>query len=234
MQPVLRYQAQTYPPRGPRWPQFDEQLGLVASVTDTLHYGLSQKRQSRQELHSDRLLYHGLAPKAEHYSIACEAGEAPEFEDVMEETQQEEPSRTSRIMAGTKSAIKNYAWPFTKELLGVSGEAAVMAVKHGVPAVAKAVVGGASAVASLASGSDDMVEDTPGLSPYFKPEPDEVEISGLCVNQSQDLDFWRNQSANELRAQITLRRPRERGNWVFKSKEQLVGLVDEMIKQGTW
>ena len=49
-------------------------------------------------------------------------------------------------MAGTKSAIKNYAWPFTKELLGASGEAAVMAVKQ-MPAVAKAVVGGAAAVA---------------------------------------------------------------------------------------
>ena len=170
MQPVLRYQAQTYPPRGPQWPQFDEQLGLVASVTDTLHYGLSQKREAKHEMHSDRLQYHGLAPKdkllasaPEHYSIASEAGE-PEFEEVMEEAEQEaeqeEPSRTSRVMAGTKSAIKNYAWPFTKALLGASGEAAVMAVKHGVPVVAKAVVGGASAVASLASGSDDLVEDT--------------------------------------------------------------------------
>ena len=215
MQPILRYQPQTYPPRGPRWPQFDEQLGLVASVTDTLHYGLSQKRETAKELHSDRLQYHGLAPKGvEHYSIASEAGEAPEFEEAVEEAEQAEqaePSRTSKIMTGTKSAIKNYAWPFTKELLGASGEAAVMAVRHGVPAVAKAVVGGASAVAGLASGSDDLVEDT-GLSPYFKPEPDEVEISGLSINHSQDLDFWRNQSANELRAQLHLRNPRERGN----------------------
>ena len=85
----------------------------------------------------------------------------------------------------------------------------------------------------MASGGDDVVEDT-GLSPYFKPEPDEVEISGLSINQSQDLDFWRNQSANELRAQMHLRNPRERGNWAFKSKDQLVGLVGDMIQQGTW
>ena len=88
-------------------------------------------------------------------------------------------------------------------------------------------------MAGLASGSDDIVEDT-GLSPYFKPEPDEVEISGLSINQSQDLDFWKNQSANELRAQLHLRNPRERGNWAFKSKDQLVGLVGDMIQQGTW
>jgi hypothetical protein len=54
------------------------------------------------------------------------------------------------------------------------------------------------------------------------------------MNQNQDIGFWRDQSANELRAQITLRRPRERGDWVFKSKDQLVGLVDDMIREGSW
>jgi len=39
------------------------------NVTEMMHHQLNQKRGERQELHRERLEYHGLAPKAEHFSI---------------------------------------------------------------------------------------------------------------------------------------------------------------------
>ena len=62
MQPVFAYRQQSYPPRGPRWPQFgDEVLEDTLSVSEGAHRALSEKRQSMNDFHKENLVYHGLA-----------------------------------------------------------------------------------------------------------------------------------------------------------------------------
>ena len=62
---------------------------------------------------------------------------------------------------------------------------------------------------------------------------DDAQIAGISANKSTDMDFWKQQSANELRAQITFRQGR-RADWAVKTKDQLVELVRKMIADGKW
>ena len=49
------------------------------------------------------------------------------------------------------------------------------------------------------------------------------------------MDFWKQQSANELRAQLKLRYPdRYLKEWAFKSKDQLFEIIRELIKNKQW
>ena len=66
-------------------------------------------------------------------------------------------------------------------------------------------------------------------------DDDDVEISGISVNKSEDLKYWREQSANELRAQLKLR-DREKYNreWAFKFKADLIKIIKELIKNKQW
>ena len=48
-----------------------------------------------------------------------------------------------------------------------------------------------------------------------------------------DMEFWKEQSANELRAQITFRQGR-RADWAVKTKAQLLDLIRKMIAEGKW
>ena len=82
----------------------------------------------------------------------------------------------------------------------------------------------------------------PSLQPRGRSQPaqrksrsrsDDTQLTGISANRSTDLDFWKQQSANELRAQITFRQGR-RADWAVKSKPQLVELVRQMIADGTW
>ena len=62
---------------------------------------------------------------------------------------------------------------------------------------------------------------------------EDVQFAGLQMNTSHDINFWKQQSANELRSQITLRKG-ARGNWAVKTKAQLVAMVEDMIADGSW
>ena len=62
---------------------------------------------------------------------------------------------------------------------------------------------------------------------------DDAQLTGVAANKSTDMNFWKEQSANELRAQITFRQGR-RADWAVKNKAQLVDLVRQMIADGTW
>ena len=62
---------------------------------------------------------------------------------------------------------------------------------------------------------------------------DEVQMTGLNANNSTDMSFWEQQSANELRSQITMRKGK-RGDWAVKTKVQLLELIRQMISEGTW
>ena len=62
-------------------------------------------------------------------------------------------------------------------------------------------------------------------------DDDDVEISGISVNKSEDMKFWKEQSANELRAQLKLRYPdRFNREYAFKDRKQLLEIIKELIK----
>ena len=64
---------------------------------------------------------------------------------------------------------------------------------------------------------------------------DDAVIRGVNVNKSEDMNFWKQQSANELRAQLRLRQPdRYMKEWVFKMKDQLFEIIRELIKNKQW
>ena len=66
-------------------------------------------------------------------------------------------------------------------------------------------------------------------------KPKDVEITGISVNKSQDIKFWKEQSANEIRAQFKLRDlKKDNEDYAFKTKVQLLELIKELIKNKQW
>ena len=62
---------------------------------------------------------------------------------------------------------------------------------------------------------------------------DEVEMTGINLNKSTDLKFWKSQSPNEIRAQLKLRKldPKVYG---FLKKKALVEFVQILIRSNKW
>ena len=49
------------------------------------------------------------------------------------------------------------------------------------------------------------------------------------------MDFWKQQSPNELRVQLKLRYPdRYLREWAFKKKPELFKIIEELIKNKQW
>ena len=69
-----------------------------------------------------------------------------------------------------------------------------------------------------------------------KSKDDDVQISGININRSQDFEFWKNQSANELRAQLILRGNAvgQRKDYAFLLKQQLLTYVKKLIQDKKW
>jgi hypothetical protein len=65
-------------------------------------------------------------------------------------------------------------------------------------------------------------------------DDDDLEISGVSINRSRDMWFWREASAREMRAQLNLRDRSKIGDWAFKSREQLLDIIEDMIRKGQW
>jgi hypothetical protein len=63
---------------------------------------------------------------------------------------------------------------------------------------------------------------------------DDLEISGVTLNRSRDMWFWREASAREMRAQLNLRDRSKIGDWAFKSREQLLDIIEDKIRKGQW
>ena len=63
---------------------------------------------------------------------------------------------------------------------------------------------------------------------------DDVQITGVAINKSTDIDFWGQQSAREMRSQLNLRNPTKKGDWAFKGRQDLIKLIGQMIKDKTW
>ena len=62
-----------------------------------------------------------------------------------------------------------------------------------------------------------------------------AEITGISINKSQDIKFWKEQSANEIRAQFKFR-DLEKYNkfYAFKTKEDLLEILKELIQTKQW
>ena len=67
-----------------------------------------------------------------------------------------------------------------------------------------------------------------------KKDDDELQMTGVSINRSSDMDFWEQQSARELRTQLNLREPGKVGDWAFKTRLQLINIVKDKINKGTW
>ena len=66
MQPVFPYRPQRYPPRGPQWPQFgDDVLADTLSLSEGARQSLNKKREAMSDFHKEILQHHGLAPRFE-------------------------------------------------------------------------------------------------------------------------------------------------------------------------
>ena len=72
------------------------------------------------------------------------------------------------------------------------------------------------------------------MAPPGDDEDDDVAITGESINRSTDIAFWREQSARELRSQLNMRDRDKIGDWAFKSRAQLLELIQDMISKGTW
>ena len=62
MQPLRAYHPQKYPPLGPRWVQFGDDI--MGSATDEMRAMLTRKNQWKREFHVGRLKEHGMLPPA--------------------------------------------------------------------------------------------------------------------------------------------------------------------------
>ena len=64
---------------------------------------------------------------------------------------------------------------------------------------------------------------------------DDVEVGSIKPNKNTKIKFWKEQSANELRAQLKLRDlKRFQDEWAFKSKDQLLDIIRDLIKNKKW
>ncbi len=82
-------------------------------------------------------------------------------------------------------------------------------------------------------------EDPPSLPapPQQKKRPassDDVEITGTGgINHSTDMKFWRDSSAREIRTQFALRGGGKH-DYAFKTKDQLLYIIQARIQDGNW
>ena len=90
-------------------------------------------------------------------------------------------------------------------------------------AVAKADKAAAKAAAkSKARGSKDSSDG-------------DVEISGVSINRNKTMKFWREQRAKELGNQLKLRDLQKfKDEWAFKSRVQLLEIIQDLIKKNKW
>lgn len=59
-------------------------------------------------------------------------------------------------------------------------------------------------------------------------------ITGLQINRTKDMNFWEQQSARELRTQLTLRNPKGKNEWAFKTRDQLLDLFRQRTAGADW
>jgi len=63
---------------------------------------------------------------------------------------------------------------------------------------------------------------------------DDARMVNENLNRSQDMNFWEQASANELRNHILQRTGGNRMNLKVKDKRQLLDIIRNMIREGRW
>jgi hypothetical protein len=65
---------------------------------------------------------------------------------------------------------------------------------------------------------------------------DDLELTGIKPNNSTDMKFWiEKNNANNYRKELMIRYPdRYLKEWAFKSREQLLKIVEELMKNNQW
>lgn len=67
------------------------------------------------------------------------------------------------------------------------------------------------------------------------PSPDgEVEVSGVKFNNNEDMSFWEQASANEMKAQLNLRYPQLVGDFRYKTRAELISTIRGLIRRNQW
>ena len=73
-----------------------------------------------------------------------------------------------------------------------------------------------------------------GGTPPVRGKSDDVQVTGVAINRTRDMKFWEEQSARELRSQLTLRDPKGIGNWAFKTRAQLLEIFRARTAGADW
>ena len=179
MLPPDQYRKWTYPPPGRQWLQFgDKQLNqAIDSISKEAHDAMTARREGMRQVHVDYLERNNYFPVAapqrtlppspppllpppppppvERFSIA-------DPEDGYQSAE-EGPSRTSRMIEGAKHITKNYAWPFTRDILApAAGEVAVEVTKGAAWLIGKSIWSLADIIWALNGGGGSEPPDEEG------------------------------------------------------------------------
>ena len=143
----------------------------IDSISKQAHDKMAARREDMQQVHVDYLernYYFPVAapqrtlppsppppPPVERFSIA-------DPEDGYQSAE-EGPSRTSRMIEGAKHITKNYAWPFTRDILApAAGEVAVEVTKGAAWLIGKSIWSLADIIWALNAGGRNEPPDEEG------------------------------------------------------------------------
>ena len=187
MQPLRAYHPQRYPPVGPRWVQFGDDI--MGSATDEMRAMLERKNQWKRDFHIGRLQEQGMMPGMPHKAsqprrdpeddavdefdrpppspppppetrrLESQTHSQPEHFDIGYDTA-EEAEMPAPSSNGIISAISNGASNGANSFAADLGAGVVHALAYGTAVASAAVVkGGFRAAKHLATGNPLSVDD---------------------------------------------------------------------------
>ena len=206
MQPLRAYHPQRYPPVGPRWVQFGDDI--MGSATDEMRAMLERKNQWKRDFHIGRLQEQGMMPGMPHRAsqprrdpeddavdgfdrptpsappppesrrLESQTHSHPEHFDIGYDTA-EEAEMPSSSSNGIISAISNGASNGANSLAADLGAGIVHSLAYATGAASAAVVkGGLNAVRHLATGRNPRAEPDPDEEEERSPDPPKSSLWG--------------------------------------------------------
>lgn len=204
-------------------------------MTEGMDWEATDSRKRKEEMHDNDVKRRGRTMEVvrAHLEYISETSGFTHFA-ASQAAKREPRSRTppgvkdEKVKPEVKQEIKQIKQEVMKEEFGGSA-----------PSAQKRVLGQGSSAQMQAPKQRQQVP--PSLPPPPKrvargrgrAASEDVQISGTNANKSTDMNFWAQQSANELRSQITFRQGR-RADWAVKTHGQLLDIIRDMIKKGTW
>ena len=105
MQPVFSYRAEGYPPRGPQWPQFgDDVLEETLSLSEGARQSLNKKREAMSDFHREILQHHGLAPREDDPPPIQDPGPPADAMEMRLNDRGDDPPTFPRLHRGASGA----------------------------------------------------------------------------------------------------------------------------------